>query len=272
MRFINRKSIALTGAAAALVAVSAASTAVAGNLIDSHDIKNGSIRIADMTPKAVSKMKGQTRATGATGARVCSRARPAQPEHQGVKGDTGKAGADGKDGVDADMSVIDALEDRIAALEAGSTNGNDVNTNWYNGQGATIVDANTVMLDSRNADGVAYASIKNLDLNVRKGTTIEFTYRLADGAAVGWGAPRIQIRINGTTYSSAHINNPDYGHDNGDGTFTVSVKATSMLDNNATENPDGTIAGASLVYDHVPAKGTVTFTNVVISGQPISFK
>ncbi len=163
-----------------------------------------------------------------------------------------------------------ALEARIADLEANAANGSDINTNWANGVGATIVDANTVELDSRN-DGYAFASIPNLDLPISKGAEIEFTYRLAEGATAGLGAPRIQIRINGVTYSSAHQINPDYGHNNGDGTFTVKAVATTMNDNNATPNPEGTVGRTSVVYDNLD-KGTVTFTNVVINGQPISFK
>jgi hypothetical protein len=253
MRFINRKTLALAGAAAALVAVGSTGTAVAGSLIDSADIQDGSIRSADimdgkvkihdLSPKAVAQLQGKN----------------------------GKDGVNGKDGKDADMAVVHALEARVAALEANAANGADVNTNWQNGLGASIADANTVVLDSRNDDGYAYASIRNLDLPVSKGSVIEFTYKLENGAAVGWGAPRIQIRINGVTYSSAHQINPDYGHDNGDGTYTVEVVATSMNDNSATVNPEGTITRASLVYDYL-AKGTVTFTNVVIDGQPISFQ
>jgi hypothetical protein len=48
MRFINRKTAALAGAAAALVAVGSTTTAVAGNLIGSADIENGSIRSVDI--------------------------------------------------------------------------------------------------------------------------------------------------------------------------------------------------------------------------------
>ncbi len=48
MRFINRKTLALAGAAAALVAVSSTGTALAGDLIGSADIKDGSIRSVDI--------------------------------------------------------------------------------------------------------------------------------------------------------------------------------------------------------------------------------
>ena len=42
MRFINRKTLALAGAAAALVAVGSAGTSVAANLVGSADIQDGS--------------------------------------------------------------------------------------------------------------------------------------------------------------------------------------------------------------------------------------
>ena len=77
-----------------------------------------------------------------------------------------------------------ALEARIADLEANAANGSDINTNWANGVGATIEDASTVVLDSRD-EGYAFASIRNLDLPIGEEAEIEFTYRLADGAAVG---------------------------------------------------------------------------------------
>ena len=43
MRFINRKTLAIAGAAAALVAVGSTGTAVAGSLIGSADIKDGAV-------------------------------------------------------------------------------------------------------------------------------------------------------------------------------------------------------------------------------------
>ena len=51
MRFINRKTLALAGAAAALIAVGSTGTAVAGSLIDSRQIADGSIRVKDLPPR-----------------------------------------------------------------------------------------------------------------------------------------------------------------------------------------------------------------------------
>ena len=48
MRFINRKTLAVASAAAALVAVGSTGSAVAGSLIGSSDIENDSIRSVDL--------------------------------------------------------------------------------------------------------------------------------------------------------------------------------------------------------------------------------
>ena len=53
MRFINRKTLALAGAAAALVAVSSVGTATAGSLINSSDIQDDTVRSADLKDGAV---------------------------------------------------------------------------------------------------------------------------------------------------------------------------------------------------------------------------
>ncbi len=74
--------------------------------------------------------------------------------------------------------------------------------------------------------------------------------------------------VDGVAYSSVHQINPNYGHDNGDGTSTVSAIATSLNDNSARQNPNGSITRASLIYE---GTGSIEFSNVVINGQPISF-
>jgi hypothetical protein len=56
MRFINRKTLALAGTAAALVAVSSTGTALAGDLIGSADIKDGSIHKVDLSKGVSAKL------------------------------------------------------------------------------------------------------------------------------------------------------------------------------------------------------------------------
>ena len=55
MRFINRKTLAIAGAAAALVAVGSTGTAVAGSLIGSSDIQDDSIRSVDIKDGSVKR-------------------------------------------------------------------------------------------------------------------------------------------------------------------------------------------------------------------------
>jgi hypothetical protein len=250
MSVLKNRISAVVAGSAVLVAVGATG-AVAGNLIGSADIRDGGVHRVDLAD--------------GINARIGNKATDGQ-----VNGLAGRV-TELEDDSESSATNVDALEQRIAALENSDATGADVNTNWVDGLGATIVDGNTTVLDSRNDDGYAYSTIANLDLPISKGSVIEFTYKLENGAAAGWGAPRVQIRVNGVTYSSAHQINPDYGVENGDGSFTVKAVATSMNDNSATQVPEGTITRASLVYDYVE-KGTVTFTNVVIDGHPISFQ
>jgi len=66
MRFINLKTVALAGAAAALVAVGSAGTSVAGNLVGSADIKDGSVHGVDLSKGLNAKLK-KTPAPGKDG-------------------------------------------------------------------------------------------------------------------------------------------------------------------------------------------------------------
>jgi hypothetical protein len=113
MRFINRKALALAGAAAALVAVGSTGTAVADNLIGSAgianesirsaDIKNGDVRLADLSAYVSGKLAqagtpGPRGAQGETGP-VGPQGEPGTPGAAGATGADGKDGKDGKDGV-----------------------------------------------------------------------------------------------------------------------------------------------------------------------------
>ena len=55
---ISRKAVAIVGGAAALIAVGSTGTAVAGNLITSQQIQDGTIRVADVRPGAVDRLSG----------------------------------------------------------------------------------------------------------------------------------------------------------------------------------------------------------------------
>ncbi len=249
MRFINRKTLAIAGAAVALVALGSTGTAVAGGLIGSSDIQDDSIRSVDIKDGKVKY------------ADMSLKLQKMLAQHA----------TNGKNGTDVDPAVLQDLRDRIHALEGTDATGHDINTNWVVGEDggpATIVDANTVRLDSAD-QGYSYASIKNLDLQAEASTVIEYTYRLSDGAVAAAGAPRLKIVIGGVSYSSVHQINPNYGTQNPDGSFTVSVVATSLNNNSANQNPNGSITRSSLIYE---GTGSIEFTNVKIDGQQISFK
>lgn len=98
MKFINKKTVALGGVITALVLAAGTGGAVAGSLVTSKDIKDGTIKQVDIKPSLVEKFsqpgeqgpegpKGDTGATGQQGPR-------------GYTGDAGKDGADGRDGLD----------------------------------------------------------------------------------------------------------------------------------------------------------------------------
>lgn len=70
---------------AALIASVATGSYAAGTLITSKQIKNGTIQVKDLSPKAVGQLRGATGATGSTGA-------------TGATGSTGSTGATGTRG------------------------------------------------------------------------------------------------------------------------------------------------------------------------------
>ncbi len=219
-------SIAI-GAGGAYAATQIGSGDIKDNSVRSIDVKDGTLRVKDLRPHAVTRLQGQ--------------------------------------------GAVRALADRVAALEANAADGSDLNTNWAPGEDggtATIVSPNDVVLDAQD-QGYSYASIKNLDLYVGADAHIQYTYKPSDGGHSDAGSPRLKVVINGVSYSSVNQVNPDYGHDNGDGTFTVDAVMTVLTDNSQGHNPAGTITRASLIHE---GTGSVEFTNVSIDGQPISFQ
>ena len=77
MRFINRKTLAIAGAAAALVAVGSTGTAVAGSLIGSSDIQDDSIRSIDIKDGSVKRARPVANPINRARARTAPTARTA---------------------------------------------------------------------------------------------------------------------------------------------------------------------------------------------------
>jgi hypothetical protein len=222
MSLLNNRITAVV-AGSVLVVGLGATGAVAGDLIDSGDIRDGSVRNVDLHGGVSDRI--QNKAT--------------DREITGVE------------------ERVTALEEQVAALEAQDASG--VNTNWVANTGSTIVDASTVGLAGGSAAPTS-VEILNLDLPVQALQTVEFTYELADGAAYGGGSPRVFLEINGTYYNTFDADPSDAGHDNGDGTVTKTWEIPT----------NGRVGAAGVVQD--AGVGSVTVSNLVVAGQPISFQ
>jgi hypothetical protein len=257
MKLLTKHRQALTVLTAATVlALTAGGGAVAGSLITSKDIQDKTITSADIHKNAIKtqKVKNGSLRLGDL--------------NQKARDAIEKAGPAGKDGKDADMSRVKALETavadlqaRVAKLEAQDASG--ANTNWVANPGSTIVDAHTVrlVLADGNTAGTS-VEITNLDLPVQATKTISFTYKLENGAVYGSGGPRVFIEVGGTFYNTHDDAPADPGTNNGDGTYTKTW----------TIPVNGRVGAAGVVYDDALHPGTVTVTNLTISGQLISFQ
>ena len=160
------------------------------NSVRSVDVKNGTIKLKDLSPKLVKQL---AQLAGQDGA-------------DGVNGLNGANGTNGRDGAAGPAGT------------PGSAAG--VQTNWDAKDGATIVDANTVELSNVGTPAGASVEIQNLNLPVQATKTVAFTYELADGAVYAAGSPRVFLEINGNFYNTFDADPSDAGVDNGDGTFT----------------------------------------------------
>ncbi len=221
MSMLNNRITAVV-AGSVLVVGLGATGAVAGNMIDSADIRDGSVRPVDLGDGVNSRI--QNKAT--------------DREISGVE------------------ERVTALEAQVAALEAQDQSG--VNTNWVANPGSTIDGPNAVTLADTSVAGTS-VEIQNLDLPVQATKQIVFTYRPNDSFVFGAGAPRVFVEIGGTYFDTFDATNP--GVDNGDGTFTVSHTIVQ----------NGRAGNVGVVNDG-DSPGTVTVTDLVISGHPISFQ
>jgi hypothetical protein len=153
---------------------------------------------------------------------------------------------------------VSALEEQVAALTAQDASG--VNTNWVAKDGATIVDPSTVTVSNVGTTAGSSVEIQNLDLPVQALQTVEFTYELADDAVYGGGSPRVFLEINGTYYNTFDADPSDAGVENSDGSFTKTWEIPV----------NGRVGAAGVVQDS--GAGSVTVSDLVVSGHPISFQ
>ena len=240
-----------TGAAAGSLITSAQiknqtirSVDIAAGGVGTSEIRNGTIRVADLSQSLKDYIDAHAGKDGATG--------PAGPV--GAEGPAGPAGAEGPAGPAGPAGP------EGPAGPAGSDTG--ARTDWVAGPGTQIVDAHTVKLTlaEGNSAGVSVET-ENLNLPVQATKKVVFTYELANGAKYTAGAPRVFWEIDGTYYNTNDSDPSDAGVNNGDGTFTK----TAVIPAN------GRVGNAGIAYDNsIP--GTVTVTNLMISGTAVNFK
>lgn len=160
------------------------------NSVRSVDVKNGTIKLKDLSPQLVKQLAQLAGQDGTDG-------------KNGVNGTNGQNGAPGPAGT------------------PGSAAG--VQSNWDEKDGAHIVNATTVELSNVGTPAGASLEIQNLNLPVQATKEMSFTYKLAAGAAYAAGSPRIFLEINGNFFNTFDGDPSDAGVDNGDGTFTKTV-------------------------------------------------
>ena len=223
MSLLNSRITAVVAGSVLVVALGATG-AVAGDLIDSGDIRDGSLRSVDLHGGVSDRIQNKATDRQVTGLE----------------------------------ERVTALEAQVATLQAEDESG--VNTNWAAKDGATIVDANTVTVSNAGTPAGSSVEIQNLDLPVQALSTVQFTYELADGAVYGGGSPRVFLEINGDFFNTFDGAPNDAGVANGDGTFTKTVQIPA----------NGRVGAAGVVQDS--GVGSITVTNLVISGHTISFQ
>ena len=117
---LRRPSPGVVLAALALV-VALSGSAVGASLITSKQIKNGTIRISDLSPSARAALKGRTGPIGpkgdaGVGGLQGSRGAEGVPGRTGAAGPTGPTGETGPDGSSGKAAVVEATRDPVQAF------------------------------------------------------------------------------------------------------------------------------------------------------------
>lgn len=246
MRFGNSRVTAVV-AGAAVVVLLGGTTAYAAGRIGTDDIRNGGVKKPDIAQSAVATseiVNGSIR-TSDLSSGVLSLI--------GAKADQTQ--------VDALQAQVDALTQRVKAVEALTDElDGGVFSPWASlDESATVVDGKpTLTLATDDVSGTSYETT-NLDVKVPDDATVSFHYTLADGAVCTAGAPRMFVKVDDTYINSWDQLLPTDAQCGTDGVVSFVVPQ------------GGHISHAGLVYDNgVP--GTVTFSDVTVDGQALSFQ
>ena len=246
-------------AAAALLAVGASGGAVAGSLITSEQIKDDTITSKDIRDDTI-KMRDLSEGVQE---RLLAAGTPGPAGQNGTNGTNGTNGQNGQPGKDGQPGQNGQPGQPGQPGQDGQVAG--VQTNWYEGDGGTIVDKTTVTLSNDGTPEGASVQIENLNMAVQAGEKVTFVYKLEHGAVYGGGVPRVFLEINGQYFNTfdggpfANVDPNQPGVANGDGTFTKTV----------TVPANGRIGQAGAVADS--GVGLVTISKLTIDRDVISF-
>lgn len=246
----------LTGATIATAAVVViGGTATASSLITSHQlatdsvnsriVKDGAVHQRDLTPRAHTLLH----------------------KADGLQAQIDALGQQGTTAITQLQQAVTNLTLQVQALEP-------TVTGWSidNDEGQ-ITGAHSADLTETNDSGTgASLSNGNVSLGYTAGDPVSFKYTFSGGAAQGWGAPRVIAKIDGVWYTTIGNVHPNYGTKDVNGVWTQSNSLVKFNDNAETPAPSGTITQIAVVYDNLPAPGTVHVHDLTVDGQVLSFK
>lgn len=298
MKFIGKVTPTLAAVAVSSVLAAGGGAYAASALVQSNNIAPGAVTNSKIADGAVTQSKmsqftrselAQTQANAkgiatlnAAGANLVNQVQGlAQSQFSGKYSDlTGTPDlsqylTSASDAIKNLQSQIDTLSAQLQHVQ-GNVNLDLGRGGWWSPLGNGSASGTTGVLTEGASDANG-ANLENDQVNLPyvKGEKFGFTYSLADGAAQGWGAPRLIVHFAGdddnTWYSSINDVNPNYGTDNGDGTYTQYIVPDKMNDNMVTPHGDGVIDRIAVVYDNTPAPGTVTVSDVKVGHTVIPF-
>ena len=254
-------------AAAAVLAVSAGSGAVAGQLITGKDIKNKSIEARDLARGSVTttKVKNKTLKLKDLSAEVTDKLGA-----KGPKGDTGATGPQGPAGPPGGSrttfveNLNGAWKARASDTAGLKMTGDGVAFGpFVNGGGCSTPGTDYARLDFSGLNGQPLSSLDNL---------VYYARYLADADTSGIGSPYLRVFFEGTgaggqanhlTFSPNTQFNKPTNYDIGEGEFHewVVTSGTARFNDDAGENPAGEAPWSSFMAAH----GSKNITNINIT-------
>jgi len=257
----QRSRVVAVLAAAAVLAVSAGSGAVAGSLMTGADIKDRSIEARDLDRASVTtkKVKNRTLKLNDLSSEVTAKLGTQGPAGaKGEKGATGPQGPKGASNVSAVADLNGLWKARATDVAGLRITGDGVAFGpFVKGGGCTTPGADYARLDFSGMNGQTLSSLDNL---------VYYARYLADADTSGIGAPYLRVFFGDSdrlTFSPNTQFNKASNYDIGEGAFHewVVTSGTVRLNDDAGNNPAGEAPWASYMAAH----GSKTITNINIT-------